>query len=107
MRKDITIGAAVVPMESNGYLPIFYKKRFGADMFHDIRVYSDAAKKGDADFEAIFKLAYAMARLADPELPDFEDWLAQYELFDLVGAAEEILKLWQTTNAPTSKTKKK
>ena len=115
MTKDITLDGVIVPMKSTGATPAFYRKIFGKDIFHDMLAMEKGIghdQEGNTfiknfdmiDFGTIERLAYTMAYQADHSIPEFLEWLDQFESSMAVALAmDQILPLYtsglQTTSA--------
>lgn len=54
------------------------------------------------------RLAYMMHKYADPSQPDdIDEWLEQFELFDIYEIFPEILSIWRKDESTTTESKKK
>lgn len=133
MIKDIVIGGKAYKFKSTAALPRMYRLKFGRDIFIDMeKLQKDiekaekkqktereaAEKKGleykpDSDIpidslEMFENIAYLMNRHGDPSQPaDINEWLDQFEMFNIYEILPEILELWNLNNKGTSISKKK
>lgn len=119
MKKNIQIDGKSVPFIANGATPWRYRARFHGDIFKDISSLSEDFQKattaGDGSvslmqigsLEAFEKIAYIMAKQADPDIPDDPaEWLEQFEFFSIYEVLPEIIGLWQTNLEQKSEAKK-
>ena len=104
MKKEITVDGKKVALQTNAFMPFLFKKQFGKDFFETVGAI-------DKNLDALYELAWVMARTADPSVPDFEEWLSQFEEFPLNDYQNEIIELVMTCitrkNAKTAATKPK
>ena len=136
MRKTITINGTAVEFKSSAAIPRMYRLKFGRDIFVDMNrlkkqvdaqnLTKEAAKKeveknGEEFNEETFEsslpidslemfenIAFLMSKHADPENQPSEinDWLDQFETFDIYQVLPEILEMWNLENETRSKPKK-
>ena len=103
MRKDITIGDKNVPMSASAVTPIMFKKLTGKDLIKGVRdLNKTATEGGDVDMEFIAQMAWIMAREANKQIEPFEEWLEQFEMFDIVDALGQIMELWNLNSRQAS-----
>jgi len=104
MRKDITIGDKNVPMSASAVTPIMFKKLTGGkDLIKGVRnLNKTAEEEGDVDMEFVAQMAWVMAREADKQIAPFEEWLEQFEMFDIVDALGQIMELWNLNSRQSS-----
>lgn len=116
MLKTINIGDKEVKLKSSAAIPHLYRRKFNRDIFLDMaRMQKEMKVKEDGTAEVstnsmeMFEcLAYCFAKHADPDIPeDPEEWLAQFELFDIYLVLPELVDLWSMEQASISKLKKK
>ena len=126
MEKTIIIAGKEVKMRASALIPRLYRFRFGRDIIRDMASLQKAYKKKqdlpedateeekiDAEFSVldlmVFEnVAYIMAKHADPSIPDDpNEWLDEFDMFSIYEVLPEILKMWNLSNAQTSKPKKK
>ncbi len=119
MKKDILIDGKSVPFVANGATPWRYRARFHEDIFKDIsrltEDFSKAQESGDGSvslmevgsLEAFEKIAYIMAKQADPDIPDDPaEWLERFEFFSIYEVLPEIISLWNLNLEQKSEAKK-
>lgn len=113
MQKVINVGGRDIPFKATASTPLRYRERTGRDLLKDLFSISAASSKGGAvdmskvDTNIITELAYTMAKQADPDLPEYVDWLDEFEPFDVINASGEIFTLWGMSQQPIEKSKKK
>lgn len=116
MIKTIQIGDKEVIFKSSAAIPHIYRKRFNRDIFLDMDRICQTAKKGSdgsshlpVDTLEIFEeLAYCFAKHATPDITDDpEEWLEQFEVFDIYGILPELVTMWTDETKSLSKLKKK
>lgn len=103
MKKDIEIGGKNVPMSASAVTPIMFKKLTGKDLIKGVRdLNKTATEGGDVDMEFIAQMAWIMAREANKQIEPFEEWLEQFEMFDIVDALGQIMELWNLNSRQAS-----
>ena len=105
MRKTIVADGKEIVLQTNGLVPLLYKKEFKQDFFADI----NRINKKNFDIEIFYNLVWVFARVADKKLPDLEEWLAGFEVFPIADYADVIISLVTaciTTGNETSKKKR-
>ena len=103
MKKDIKIGGKNVPMSASAVTPIMFKKLTGKDLIKGVRdLNKTATEGGDVDMEFIAQMAWIMAREANKQIEPFEEWLEQFEMFDIVDALGQIMELWNLNSRQAS-----
>lgn len=117
MEKTITIDGKEVRFRATAAVPRLYRIKFGRDIMHDLSQLSHALEKATtedeqwavADLTFFESIAYIMAKHADKDnVPDnVEDWLDQFETFDIYQILPEIMSLWNLNTATTATPKKK
>lgn len=127
MERTLNIGGADLRMRASALIPRLYRFRFGRDLIKDMSQLEKAYKKalsvqeGATDEErreaelsildlTIFEnVAWAMAKNADPNIPnDPDEWLDSINgVFSVYEVLPEILELWtdglNTTSTPAKK----
>lgn len=119
MEKTLTISGIDVKFRSSAALPRLYRLKFHKDLFVDFakldKEYKKAKKQNKEDestltvdsLELFENIAYLMAKHADKEVSnDIEEWLEQFETFDIYDVLPEILELWNLENRQLSQPKK-
>ena len=109
MRRDITLGDKVVPMEANAAIPIRFKWIFGENLFS----YFNQELGGDVYTEFAGKLAFVMAKSAEKAdmraltVDDYWAWLETLTGPAIAYAAPDIVDLYLGNETATSEPKKK
>ena len=116
MEKTITIDGKEVKLKTSGGLPRRYREMFHRDVFIDFgQITKGISKKKKPEMddlpvdtmEVVENLAYCMAKLADPSIPDdIEEWLDQFSTASLYFAANDIIMLWNEEQKTRSTPKK-
>lgn len=136
MRRMIEIDGKPCEFKSSAAIPRMYRMKFGRDIFVDMnqlrkqiemqKRIAEAEKKkaeeeGKAFDEEEFKsdlpisslemfenIAYLMHKHGDPEQPkDIDEWLEQFEIFDIYQIFPQMLEMWNLENQRNSVPKKK
>ena len=127
MERTLNIGGAAMRMRASALIPRLYRFKFGRDLIKDMSQLEKAYKKAlsvkegatdeerrDAELSildlTIFEnVAWAMAKNADPNVPnDPDEWLDSIDgIFSVYEVLPEILELWtdglNTTSIPAKK----
>ena len=127
MERTINVGGVEMRMRASALIPRLYRFRFGRDLIQDMAQLEKSYKKAisvsdDADEEEkqaaqlsaldlnIFEnVAWAMAKNADPNVPnDPDEWLDSIEgVFSIYDILPQIMDLWtcglETTSKPVKK----
>ena len=127
MERTLNIGGADLRMRASALIPRLYRFKFGRDLIKDMSQLEKAYKKAlsvkegatdeerrDAELSildlTIFEnVAWAMAKNADPNVPnDPDEWLDSINgVFSVYEVLPEILELWtdglNTTSIPAKK----
>lgn len=135
MEKIIEIDGKEVKFKTSAAIPLLYRMKFKRDIMTDMQHISkqmrvqeklkremqeDCEKKGipfDEDqfqsdlspetLEIFEKIAFLMARHADPGQPDnIVEWMEQFDTFSIYKIFPEIFELWQSGTTQMSKPKK-
>ena len=133
MRKDIEIDGKICHFKTSAAIPRMYRIKFKRDLFGDMdrlridveqqekkkeevrkaaeadgREYTETSELSITSLEVFENIAFMMHKHGDPEQPnDIDEWLEQFETFDIYTILPEILEMWQQENATTSLAKKK
>lgn len=136
MKRTITINGMECKFKSSAAIPRIYRLKFGRDIFVDMnkiqkqmktqeRIKAEMKKKcekegsafNEDDFESglpiesleMFEnIAYLMHKHGDGNQPsDIDEWLEQFETFDIYEILPEILEMWGIENQQMSTAKKK
>ena len=104
MKKTITIDGKDITFVATARTPLLYKQWIGKDLFTEMnRSQTDQA----AALDVFSKLAYVMARQADPEIGDIDEWFDSFGLFSLYTALPQLTSMWNVETATSVETKKK
>ena len=135
MKKTIIIDGKEYKFKSSAAIPRMYRMKFGRDIFADMNrlkkqmdiqekikkeTKEECEKKGEPfnedEFESglpldsleVFEnISYLFHKHGDPSQPDdIDEWLEQFETFDIYDILPETLDLWNFDNKQTSKPKK-
>lgn len=111
MEKIIKVGEKDVKFKSTGATALRYSAQFGGDLIGTMMDMMNRAGKGEtlrgSDIDVLTKAAYIMAKQAGDEAASFEEWLDQFEMFDMLGALNDIMTLWTQNMTATIQSKKK
>lgn len=117
MIKTIEVGGKEVKFKTSAAIPYLYRRQFGRDLLVDMsKIEANMKKNADGtssipldNLQIFEEMAYIFAKHADPEnVPDdIVDWLDEFETFDIFKVVPEIITMWASENATTSKLKKK
>ena len=115
LRKTVKIDGKDVAFQSSASIPRLYRAKFKRDIFRDLSQLEGAYKSRTegvselevGDLEIFENVAYCMAYLADPTIPQsIEAWLDQFEMFSIYQVLPEILELWGANMFSDAKAKK-
>ena len=94
------IGDESVPFKVSGAIGRLYRLYFRRDFLADYMrlkktmISDDNEVIGEnIDMETFENLAWAMAKHADPSIPEINDWLSQFEYNEFTQALKEIFML--------------
>lgn len=133
MKKTIIIDGKECKFKSSAMVPRIYRIKFHRDIFVDlakieksVRVQEKLKKElaessGEEAAEEEFgstlpidslemfeNIAYVMHKHGDPKQPDnIDDWLDQFETFDIYQVLPDVLEMWKLENQQLSIPKKK
>lgn len=136
MKRDIEISGIVCHFKSSAAIPRIYRLKFHRDIFVDMekirksmdvqqrlqKEKAEAAKENGEEIdtqdvestlpveslELFENIAYLMHKHGDPSQPDsIEDWLDQFDMFDIYTILPEILMMWNMETEQMSQAKKK
>lgn len=107
MTKEVTIGKKTVPMKASALTPYLFKNIFGEDLIQGVQALQKTAAKGTMDAVFIAKMAWIMAKEANKDIEPLEEWLDQFEIFDLYEAMPQIIELWGLNEKQNSTPRKK
>lgn len=134
MVKTVMAGNQECVLKSSAAVPRMYRLMFNRDLFRDLAAVGkemeaqqrrEEAAKEEAKKRGIKKpmiaseipvraletfenIAFVMAKHADPKQPaNIEDWLAQFEMFDIYEIMPQIMEMWQLETEQIDQAKKK
>lgn len=121
MEKIIEIDGRQIPFKATGNTPRLYRVLFGRDIFKDIKKLSDdiqesqkrQEEEGTDDsyldsltLELFENIAYVMAKQADSNIPNIDEWLDGFSFFSIYLILPQILELWNLNMSQISESKK-
>lgn len=117
MRKVIEIDGKKCEFKSSAAIPRMYRLKFNRDIFVDLAKLDAEVKKAKRDrhnssipissLEVFENVAYLMHKHGDPNQPqDINEWLEQFEMFDIYEVLSQIMEMWRVENLQMSKVKK-
>ena len=110
MERTISIDDKPVKFRCTAKTVAVYRDLFNRELFDDIsKLQNIQDEKTYGMAQVVFeRIAFAMAKHADPSIPDsIEDWLDQFEMFSIYTALPEIVKMWEVSGKTISVPKKK
>lgn len=111
MEKLINIAGKEVGFKATASTTMRYRHKFGRDLFKDIESLIPKVNEGELsvpDLECFMNIAYIMAYQYDNSIPeDPNDWLDQFEMFDIYLVLPQLIELWGLNNLETEQPKKK
>lgn len=101
MEKTIKIGNKEVRLKSTAGTMTRYRNNFGRDFIKDLISLQEKLNEkieSGKEFQAIDldmfeKIAWAMAKTADDNIPDIEKWLDDFETFDIMKVLPVIMEM--------------
>lgn len=135
MRKTLTIGGVECNFKTSAAVPRMYRLKFHKDIFNDLnsidRQINQQKKRMDeekqialdkglefdaSEYESTLpvqtlttfeNIAFIMHKHGDPSQPaDIDEWLEQFETFDIYNVFPEIISMWTDENKQLSESKK-
>ena len=133
MTKEIAIGGKQYIFKSTAAIPRMYRLKFNRDIFVDMerlknnieaseqkqkeeqekaeregRTYEKTSDIPIDSLEMFENIAYLMNKHGDPSQPsDINEWLEQFDTFNIYEILPELLELWNLNNKGMSVSKKK
>lgn len=136
MKKTVIINGIECKLKSSAAIPRIYRLKFGRDIFVDMtklqkqisaqeKLMKELKEQAEAEgkefdeeeigsslpissLEMFENIAFLMHKHGDPSQPsDIEEWLDQFETFDIYEILPEILEMWDLENRQLSTPKKK
>ncbi len=120
MRKTITINGIECEFKSSAAIPRMYRLKFGRDIFVDLsnlKKQVEISQKlkeesGESNLpinslEMFENIAFLMHKHGDKNQPsEIDEWLEQFETFDIYEILPDVLELWNMENKQMSVPKK-
>lgn len=122
MRKTIVISGIECNFKSSAALPRIYRLKYGRDLIVDMmslnkqitlqeKIKEETGEENSTlplhSLEMFENIAFIMHKHGDPSQPqEIEEWLEQFETFDIYKVFPEIIKLWKLENQQMSEPKK-
>ncbi|MGX7232216.1 hypothetical protein ACWODG_05575 [Enterococcus italicus] len=121
MEKVINIGGKNVALKSTAGTPRRYKAQFKSDYFSDLLKLAktfDVGKNNQNEFslsdfswetldhlnfDTIFNFIWALAKTADPSIPNPETWFDTFETFPIMEILPEVTDLLSSSIQTTKK----
>ena len=104
MQRTITIDGQEVTFIATAKTPLLYKQWTGSDLFVDMnKLQTDQ----NNTLEVFSRLAYVMARQANPDIGDMDEFLDGFGMFSLYTALPQLADMWSVEMQSTSVPKKK
>jgi len=102
MERTINMGDRDVRVEMSADTLRVYRKTFGRDLMVDM-----VSLRDNMDLEIVENLFYVCAKAADPDIPDIDEWLAQFSTFAIYHSAGDLVEMWIEESKTTTTRKKK
>lgn len=107
MKQFVKIKNKNIAFKATAATTYLYKQTFGTDLLRDLQNIKEDAQT-EIELKPVFQLAFIMAKQADKSIPDdFYKWLDGFEVFDILGASKQILRIWERSCMTSSLLKKK
>lgn len=104
--KTITIGDKEVKLKTSAYTPLLYSDLFHSNIFTEMQmIITSAGETGVVPFDKVlvlYRLAYCMAKQADDSIPPMEEWMDQFDVYDIPEIAGDLIELWALENKQQS-----
>lgn len=102
MEKIIKINGQDVKLKASAATPHKYRMAFRRDLLTDmsslLKAYNDTQNGGSEfsrmNLEVFENVAFIMAKQAGCAAADIDEWLDQFEVFDIYEALPQILDMW-------------
>lgn len=115
MEKTLNIDGKEVRFKSTAGTLMRYRMNFGRDLIKDIakleKRYKSVENGEDEfeiyDLEMFEKIAWAMAKTANNDIADIENWLDEFESFSIMVILPEIMDLLIANMKQEQESKKK
>lgn len=94
MYKVIIIEGKKIPMKSTGRTARLYAQYFKKDFLSDFMNLQNIGNGNSVDLSIIEDLAWVMAKTANDNIPDIDEWLDQFKSpFSIPGKVDEIFEI--------------
>jgi len=101
MEKILNIGGKEIKLKSTAGTMMRYRNNFNRDFLKDLinlqEKLKDRTENGTqfqaVDLDIFEKIAWCMAKTADDSIPQIENWLDQFETFDIMQILPQIMEL--------------
>ena len=111
MEKIISINNMEVGFKATASTTKRYRDKFNRDLFKDVAALVPKMNEQSLsaeDLECFMNIAYIMAWQYDNTIPaDPNNWLDQFEMFDIYLVLPQIIELWGLNTEQIEKPKKK
>lgn len=110
MERIISVGGKAVGFKATASTVKRYREKFNKDLFKDIAklIPNMNGNMAADDLDCFMNIAYIMAWQYDHTIPeDPNDWLDQFEMFDIYYVLPQIIELWGLNTQQLEKPKKK
>ena len=114
MKKTVKIDDHDVVFVCNAATYAVYRETFNRDLIKEIRRLDKAKDESGTEeiegeaLELFERLAYTMAKQADPDIPELTEWLGQFEQFSFYEIAlPQVAAIWEANQVKQSTPKKK
>ena len=111
MEKIISISGKDVGFKATATTVKKYREKFNKDLFKDIQNLIPKVNDqslGANELECFMNIAYVMAWQYAHSIPeDPDEWLDQFEMFDIYMILPQIIELWALNTEQLEKPKKK
>ncbi|HIX43030.1 hypothetical protein ACFSY7_17940 [Kurthia populi] len=105
----IKIGKESVRFEANALFPVKYKQLTKRDIFKDLKVVENmqhAKSFEDLNIDILYDIVYVLAWFADRTIPERDEWLLQFDEFDVFEVMPQVVNLLvDSLNAGAKKNK--
>lgn len=101
MEKTLNISGKEIKLKSTAGTMMRYRNNFNRDFLKDLinlqEKLKERAENGTqfqaVDLDIFEKIAWCMAKTADDSIPQIENWLDQFETFDIMQVLPQIMEL--------------
>lgn len=111
MERVINVNGKEVGFKATASTTMRYREKFNRDLFKDIQELIPKANQNDLsveNLECFMNIAYIMAWQYDHTIAeDPNEWLDQFEMFDIYIVLPQIIDLWGLNTEQLEKPKKK